>query len=616
MRSTTSKPRHRGSWSVAVPAVFLSLCLAKMCCFAAPQIDCPDRVYNFGRLYNYRKDSVKRDFRIFNRGDSELEILKVRGCCGAKARVQSRIVPPGSNTVLNVTLSMRGRKGRVRKSIHVVCNDPNTRIVQFIMEGEAVPQISTEPGAVRFDKLDSGEEREITVKIASHFKEPLRITNAVCSLPQLRTKVVPIDEKAVHLLHVRTAPPLQPGVQTGNITLWTSHPAAAKIEISAICSVTNRPATDIVQPPPAPVTIDYFYEPGCPSCAKVEERVLPKLRNFGEGSVELKRRNLFEKANVLRLMRWQEALEIDDNAPVSMVIDHRQALNGLDEIEQELIPEIESALLRRKDPAWMSPDPISEPEVADASGLAEKRIEDFALPAMLMDGLADGLNPCAIATLVFFASMLGITRRKRGITRGRQLLLMGLPFCLATFATYTALGFGLLQALRLLEGFERARVALNWAMTALLACFSVISFRDAIAYNKTEDPESVTMQLPEPLKQSIHKIVRKRTRSGSLVLAGLLIGTLVTIIESVCTGQMYVPALVLMIEMGCGTLGTWGYLLAYNAMFILPLLAVLSVVYLGVSTERLVDWSRRNVVASKILLGSLFLLMAVLLAIM
>ena len=580
-------------------------------------VECPENVYDFGRIYNFKQDAVEHAFRIHNKGDEDLEILKVRACCGAKARVTSKTIQPGSNAFLNVSISIRSRKGKIKKSLYIESNDPRQRLVQFRVEGEAVPQIDVEPPSVRLDSLRPDENRELIVKIASFYRDPLDITNVVCTLPFLQTEIVPVEEKSIHLLRVRTEPPLETGTKTGLITLQTSHPQTQEIEIDVICSVSKKVEVIAAGPPSEPVAIDYFYEPGCPTCAKVENRVLPKLENYGPGVCKLNRYDLSKKKNIATLLQYQEQLDMDSNASVSVVIDRQRVLSGFEEVAAGLEIEVDAALERRRDPEWTASLPIDQTDSQTEEGeLAQGRIEKFALATLLLDGLADGLNPCAIATLVFFASMLGLAGTRRRISRGKQLLLMGLPFCLATFATYTALGFGLLQTLRLLDGFERASAAFNWAMIALLGSFAVVSFRDALAYRKTADPDSVILQLPDSLKKRVHRVVRERARRGSLVLAGLSIGFLVTLIESVCTGQMYVPALVLMIETGRGTLRTWGYLLAYNAMFVVPLLTILAVVYMGVSTEKLADLSRRNVPASKALLGTLFLAMAVLLAIM
>ena len=51
-------------------------------------------------------------------------------------------------------------------------------------------------------------------------------------------------------------------------------------------------------------------------------------------------------------------------------------------------------------------------------------------------------------------------------------------------------------------------------------------------------------------------------------------------------------------------------------MFIVPLVAAFVVTYQGLKTERLLAWSKRNVVPSKILLGLLFVVLAVLMWVM
>ena len=105
-------------------------------------------------------------------------------------------------------------------------------------------------------------------------------------------------------------------------------------------------------------------------------------------------------------------------------------------------------------------------------------------------------------------------------------------------------------------------------------------------------------------------------RKRSLVLGGLGVGAVVTVIESVCTGQVYVPTLVLMLKQGESVLRCAGYLLVYNVIFVLPLAVTLALTCGGMSTPALVEWSRRNVTVSKTLLGVFFLMMTVVLLVL
>ena len=81
----------------------------------------------------------------------------------------------------------------------------------------------------------------------------------------------------------------------------------------------------------------------------------------------------------------------------------------------------------------------------------------------------------------------------------------------------------------------------------------------------------------------------------------------------VCTGQVYVPTLVLVAKAGGSGAGTaWKYLLLYNGMFMMPRVAVFILTYFGLTTQTLIEWSKKNVVLTKILMSCLFLVLAVL----
>ena len=88
------------------------------------------------------------------------------------------------------------------------------------------------------------------------------------------------------------------------------------------------------------------------------------------------------------------------------------------------------------------------------------------------------------------------------------------------------------------------------------------------------------------------------------------VGILVTAIESVCTGQVYIPTLVLLTK-ECGA-GVWlFYLLLYNLAFIIPLLIVFAIAWHGTKTLTFFNWSKRHLVYSKIALGLFFIFMAI-----
>ena len=87
-------------------------------------------------------------------------------------------------------------------------------------------------------------------------------------------------------------------------------------------------------------------------------------------------------------------------------------------------------------------------------------------------------------------------------------------------------------------------------------------------------------------------------------------GIAVTLLESLCTGQIYLPALALIARTASSPWRALGYLAGYNLMFILPLLVVLALTLAGLRFIRLMRWSRRTVILAKILAALLFLALA------
>lgn len=369
---------------------------------------------------------------------------------------------------------------------------------------------------------------------------------------------------------------------------------------------------------PEPIIVDYFYEPGCSECEKIETRILPAIEAEFAGHYALVKHDTGVETNVLFLLNLEKGLGVTNNSMNCIYLDRRYAFYGFAEINASLRAKMREIVTSR------TTSNVSKVAVATAfratGNLVVDRVSGLTSTVVMMGGLLDGINPCAISTLVFFMSLLAVARV------GRQgLLVMGLSFCLASFITYVALGFGLLRTLHLLDGFMTVRHCLEYGMVGILGVMAVLSFRDAWRFSRSHSPKDVTLQLPSGAKTRIHDIMRKGVRMRNLAMGGLLTGFAVTAIESVCTGQVYVPTLVLIIKNSpaAGAAGNlsgltfhaWKWLLLYNAMFMIPLVVVFALTYFGLRTDSLLKWSQKNVVTSKILLGCFFMSMAALIMI-
>jgi hypothetical protein len=368
-----------------------------------------------------------------------------------------------------------------------------------------------------------------------------------------------------------------------------------------------------------PIIVDYFYEPGCSECEKIQTRILPAVEAEFSGHYALIRHDIGVESNFVFLLSIEKDLGVTNNSLNCMYLDRRYPFYGFSAMDAGLLGKMrELNVLRTNSVAKVA---VAMPSAA-AEPLMLERVSGLTTPVVMLGGLMDGVNPCAISTLVFFMSLLAATRVSR-----RGLLVMGISFCLASFVTYVALGFGLLRAIHMLDGFTMARRCLEYGMVGGLGVMAVLSFRDAWRFRRSHNPKDVTMQLSAGMKARIHGIMRRGVRMSSLALGGLLIGSAVTAIESVCTGQVYVPILVFIIKNASTSVGesgnlsgltfpAWKWLLIYNAMFIVPLVVVFALTYIGFKTESLLAWSRKNVVTSKCLLGGFFVLMAAMIMIL
>ena len=391
------------------------------------------------------------------------------------------------------------------------------------------------------------------------------------------------------------------------IVLWLLIAAAATFPSLHVAGRESAvPADEAVEPADAAPTIriDYYFEPGCEACFRVSTQIVPVIEQRYGDIVALHEWDLGVEEYYVALVSELDRLDVDENAHVYMLVDRRIMLCGADAIEQrvfEVLDGLISAGLPR------APETESERPFGGEGDVVEKRIDTFTLAGVIVAGLIDGINPCAISTLVFLVSVLALYK-----VRGRHLVAVGGSFCLASFLTYTALGFGLLRALHLLSYFRVVRTAVDVVLVAVLLVLGALSLRDALRYRASHKQSDVTLRLPDGLQARIHRLIRTGMGKRTQVVSAFGLGCVVTGIESVCTGQVYVPTLVLLLKRGTDVGRALVYLLVYNLMFVAPLILVLVLTYRGLQLFDLIDWSRRNVVVSKLVLAAFFLALAVL----
>ena len=344
------------------------------------------------------------------------------------------------------------------------------------------------------------------------------------------------------------------------------------------------------------VLIEYFYQPDCEDCRKVSEFILKPMNEKYAQQTLLKRYDLSKKKNFLLMISILDKLHDDSNADVYIILNRNKVLAGYPVIQKGLFKAIEHS------------SALPAPEINQNSAKTVKSIgKRLKIITVVVAGLLDGINPCVFSTLIFFMSLLAVAK-----IRGMRLFIIGIAYCTACFITYLLLGFGLFSVLKSLTDFTWLRAGLNWFMIVVLLVFAVVSFRDAFVFIKSGGKaDKVALQLPRNVKLLIHRFMRQGLKFKYLFTGAFFIGVVVTLLESVCTGQVYVPTLVLLSNES-GIFSKWfSYLLLYNLMFILPLIGVFALMFSGISILKAVKLTKANLIIGKITLGVFFLTLAI-----
>ena len=234
--------------------------------------------------------------------------------------------------------------------------------------------------------------------------------------------------------------------------------------------------------------------------------------------------------------------------------------------------------------------------------------------AIIGAGLADGINPCAFAVIVFFISFLAVYKYNR-----KEVILVGISYCASVFAVYVLLGFGAFRFLYAMKGFTYVTLIVQWVTIGLCAIFFVLSLYDFMIYQRTKKSEKMLLQLPKSYKRFIHKVMHfflgeKHGSSWLLMLAACSVGFSVSLVEAVCTGQVYLPTIMIILkEADKHFFKAAEYLLLYNLMFIVPLVLVFVLAVCGKESATFNNWLKKHLGLTKLLLCCVFLGLLVLL---
>ncbi|HTY15390.1 MAG TPA: cytochrome c biogenesis CcdA family protein [Methanoregulaceae archaeon] len=344
-------------------------------------------------------------------------------------------------------------------------------------------------------------------------------------------------------------------------------------QASGTASNTTRISDLIASEPPGHVVVYFFYNQFCGECQKS----LTFFEGFRERHPEVVVRS-FDIAN--NPDNQQLFQQFDDRygvplSPVPAVFTGEWEIMGNENIQSHLdeIVSAEEANLTAGSPPFTLP---AIPSITTTG------TQELTVPIVIGSAIVDGLNPCALAVLLFLlVTIVSVGSRKR-------MLQVGLTYIGAVFLFYLISGLGVFAFVQ---------------VTGIPKIFSTVAAAVAIIVGLVMIKEAfypgrgLLLAIPESKKDTITRYIHESTLPAAFIL-GILVG----IFELPCTGGIYLAILSMITSRMTVTAGL-PLLILYNIAFVIPLLITLAIVYFGIPPERLENWRNERRLLIRLIMG-------------
>ena len=224
---------------------------------------------------------------------------------------------------------------------------------------------------------------------------------------------------------------------------------------------------------------------------------------------------------------------------------------------------------------------------------------ELTMPYILTLAAADAVNPCALAvlTLVLVAILTKYPKERH------KVITVGLSFTFAVFVLYFIYGLIIINVFKMAVQMMSAYSIWIYRGLGLVAIImGVLNIKDYWSYGAG----GFVMEVPRKWRPSMKRLI-----SGVTSAAGaFLIGAFVSVFLLPCTVGPYIVAggILSTIDM----IATIPWLLIYNLVFILPMVAITLAVYAGFTTvHRAGGWRENNIRRLHLVAGSIMLLIGI-----
>ena len=347
------------------------------------------------------------------------------------------------------------------------------------------------------------------------------------------------------------------------------------------------------------IPVVVFTTPGCEECT-ITRNFLNSLKELYPNMHIIEFSMADEKSRAL-LLHFDEAYNVPDNLrnttpAVFIGKKYFVRVSALKRVE-DAVKNYDYA-----DTAFL--ENVLNAKTGSAKNQMVEAFKKFGVLTVIGAGLIDGYNPCAFTVLIFFISFLLLKKKTR-----REILVVGSSFIVGFGLSYFLLGIGLFSVVSKWKYFDDIAKWVYLATAVATLIFAILTVQDYIKVKKGKAAEMV-LQLSGTEKRTIHSLLRNPRVQGT-ALFSFLVSFPVSIVSFSCTGQTYLPTIVYIYSIPQLKARAAMYLILYNVMFVLPLIAIVYFVYMGATSQTVIGWFKRNLATVKLWTGIVFFVLFV-----
>ena len=220
----------------------------------------------------------------------------------------------------------------------------------------------------------------------------------------------------------------------------------------------------------------------------------------------------------------------------------------------------------------------------------------WLLPLVIVSSILDSVHPCSFSILLVTIAFLFGTQMTR-----KKILQIGGTYIAGIFSAYLLIGLGILKVLHL---FNTPHFMGKLGAT-LLIVFGVLNL-----LNRFFPRFPIKLKMPSFTKGAMGELMEK-----SSLPAAFGLGILVGICQFPCMGGPYLMVIGLLHDKVTYFSG-FGYLVLYNLILIVPLVAVLYVASQKVLLEKVQQWKNTNIGGVKLWAGLAMIIIGILILLM